>query len=87
MGIIVGKRSESVELFLASRVPKAQFDVDIVDEDVCWTLAGDCARKSIGQHLTVHVILWVKSAAVLETYGGVELTKHSRLAGSSCCGE
>ncbi len=35
MCVIVGEGSESVEFFLTCSVPKGEFDVDIVDENVC----------------------------------------------------
>ena len=35
MGVIVGEGTEAVEFFLAGRVPEGEFDVDVVDEDVC----------------------------------------------------
>jgi hypothetical protein len=34
VGIIVGQGAQTVEFFLAGRVPKGKFYVDIVDEDV-----------------------------------------------------
>ena len=34
MGVVVGKRSQTVEFFLSGCVPEREFDVDIVDEDV-----------------------------------------------------
>jgi hypothetical protein len=34
VGIIVGQGAQTVEFFLAGRVPEGKFYVDIVDEDV-----------------------------------------------------
>lgn len=34
MGIVVGEGAQAVEFFLAGGVPKGEFDMDIVDEDV-----------------------------------------------------
>lgn len=34
MGIIVRKRAQAVELFLASGIPQGELDMDIIDEDV-----------------------------------------------------
>jgi hypothetical protein len=35
VGVVVGEGAQTVEFFLAGGVPEGEFDVDVVDEDVC----------------------------------------------------
>lgn len=35
MGVVVGKRAQPVEFFLAGCVPEGELDVHVVDEDIC----------------------------------------------------